>query len=213
VSGPIELLSTCTPTRRCATPPGLLLRWQDFSSTLGQNETLVPRRAQVKPRDAVDREFLRSRSRFRGRRRRPAGRQAPARQAIQDRITELRQQFDKNVRDDSTKVAVHASRAGGVPRASGRTSRATTPGRVLLGLDYPTYLPVLELGDVAAARERIYRAKLDEGGETNLKRPRRDGAAAPTSSRRCSASPATPTSSCVAAWPATPPTLSISSTT
>jgi thimet oligopeptidase len=42
-------------------------------------------------------------------------------------------------------------------------------GRVLLGLDYPSYLQVMERAESAAARERIWRAKTNEGGEANLK--------------------------------------------
>ena len=36
-----------------------ILRWQDFQSTLGQNEKLYQAARKVKPRDAIDREFMR----------------------------------------------------------------------------------------------------------------------------------------------------------
>ena len=41
-------------------------------------------------------------------------------------------------------------------------------GRVLLGVDYPTLRPVVERAEKASTRERLLRAKLNEGGDANL---------------------------------------------
>ncbi len=60
-AGPIYLLSNVHPDKavRDATE-ACELRWQDFSSTLAQNETLYRAARQVRPRDDIDREFLKT---------------------------------------------------------------------------------------------------------------------------------------------------------
>ena len=41
--------------------------------------------------------------------------------------------------------------------------------RIALGVDYPTFYPVMQNAQDPAARERIWRAKMNEGGTENLK--------------------------------------------
>lgn len=145
------------------------LRWQDFGSTLGQNEKIYRAARRVKPRDAVEREFVRSRlENFEDSGVALPKDKRPRAKQLSDRIGELGQQFDKNLRDDTTKVALSAEELAGVPEAVWKDKPRDDSGRVLLGLDYPTYLPVMERGEHAGARERMYRAKLNEGGDANL---------------------------------------------
>jgi thimet oligopeptidase len=89
--------------------------------------------------------------------------------AITDRLAALGQQFDQRIRDDATKLAFRPEELAGVPEAVWRDKPRDGEGRVLLGLDSPTYVPVLERADRAATRERIWRAKLAEGGVDNLR--------------------------------------------
>lgn len=146
------------------------LRWQDFSSTLGQNETLYRAAAKAPARDAIDSEAKRlTLEGFED-----AGVSLPREQrgrakAVLDRINELGQQFEKNVRDDGTRVAFTEAELKGVPEGVWKNAKRDDQGRVLLGLSYPSYLPVMQTGEVAAARERMWRAKANEGGEGNLK--------------------------------------------
>jgi thimet oligopeptidase len=130
------------------------LKWQDFGSTLGQNEKLYQAARRVKPRDAVEREFLRSR--LEGFEDSgvalPKDKRLRAKQII-DRLGALDQQFDKNLRDDATKVALSVDELAGVPQAVWKDKPRDDAGRVVLGLDEPTYLPVMERGDDAGARE------------------------------------------------------------
>lgn len=171
VSGAIELLVYVHPDKAMRdAAQACSLRWQDFYSTLGQNEKLYRAAKKVKPKDAIDREFLRVA--IEGFEDAGVGLPAdkrPRAKQIQDRITELGQQFNQTIRDDKTKVALTVEELAGVPESVWKDKPRDDAGRVLLGLDYPTYLPVLERADNASARERIYRAKLDEGGEVNLK--------------------------------------------
>jgi thimet oligopeptidase len=171
VSGAIELLVYVHPDKAMRdAAQACSLRWQDFYSTQGQNEKLYRAAKKVKPRDAIDREYLsRAIDGFEDAGVSLPAAQRPRAKQIQDRITELGQQFEQTIRDDKTKVALTVAELAGVPEAVWKDKPRDDAGRVLLGLDYPTYLPVLERGDHASARERIYRAKLNEGGDTNLK--------------------------------------------
>jgi thimet oligopeptidase len=57
----------------------------------------------------------------------------------------------------------------GVPEGVWKVAKRDGEGRVLLGLDYPTYFPVMQGASNAATRERLWRAKTNEGGAANLK--------------------------------------------
>ena len=171
LSGPIYVLTNLHPDKPMRdASEACELRWQDFASTFGQNEKLYVAAGQFKARDAVDRELLKNTLQgFED-----AGVSLPPVQrqrakAIQDRITELGQNFDKNIRDAGVKVAFTEAELKGVPDGVWNNAKRDTEGRVLLGLDYPTYGPVLDQAQSGAARERMWRAKQSEGGERNLK--------------------------------------------
>jgi thimet oligopeptidase len=170
-AGPVEVLINVHPDKAIRdAAQACSLRWQDFISTLGQNEKLYRAARQLKPRDAIDRQFVRlAIEGFEDAGVALPADKRPRAKQLNDRITELGQQFDKNIRDDETKVAFSVEELAGVPEAVWKDKPRDDGGRVLLGLDYPTYLPVLERGESAAARERIWRAKLNEGGDANLK--------------------------------------------
>jgi thimet oligopeptidase len=170
-AGPIYLLSNVHPDKavRDATE-ACELRWQDFSSTLAQNEKLYRAARKVKPRDAIDREFLKTTlDGFVD-----AGVSLPPRQrkrakAIQDRINELGQQFDKNIRDENAKLTFTEAELKGVPEGVLQAAPRDAEGRVVLGLDYPIYVPLMQGAVDPQVRERMWRAKTNEGGEANLK--------------------------------------------
>ncbi|OYU84616.1 MAG: peptidase, partial [Burkholderiales bacterium PBB5] len=98
----------------------------------------------------------------------PPAQRARAKQ-LSDRINEPNQTFDRNIRDANVKVPFTDAELQGVPPAVWKDAKRDGDGRVLLGLDYPTFGPVTQLAESAAARERMWRAKTNEGGETNLK--------------------------------------------
>jgi thimet oligopeptidase len=61
LSNPHQFLSAVHPDKGVReASEACELRWNDFSSTLGQNEKLFRAARQVKPRDAVDRELLKT---------------------------------------------------------------------------------------------------------------------------------------------------------
>jgi thimet oligopeptidase len=169
-SGPIDLLPNVHPDKAVRdAAQACLLRWQDFFSSLGQNEALYRAAKQVQPRDAIDREALRlTLENFEDSGvALPADKRQRAKQ-LADRITELGLQFNKNVREDGTQVAFTVDELRGVPEGVWKMAKRDGEGRVLLGLDYPSYLPVMQSADSAATRERMWRAKTNEGGDANL---------------------------------------------
>jgi thimet oligopeptidase len=146
------------------------LRWNDFFSTLGQNEKLYRAVLSLKGADETDRQLLKKlREDFED-----AGVGLPPEQrqrakALNDKIAELGQAFDRNIRDANVKLPFTEAELAGVPEGVWKKAPRDEQGRVLLGLSYPEYLPVMQTADNGATRERMWRAKQNEGGEANLK--------------------------------------------
>lgn len=146
------------------------LKWQDFSSSLGQNEMLFKRIKSIKAKDAVDEQF--KRLALEGFEDSGVALAQPKRaraKAIADRITALALDFDKNIRDSNIKVAFQESDLKGVPPDVVSVAKRDASGVMLMGLDEPTYLAVLRYADEGVAREQMWRAKQNEGGDANLK--------------------------------------------
>ncbi len=146
------------------------LRWQDFQSTLGLNEKVyeIGRKSVLK--DAIDRRavqvalegFEDSGGAL------PPDRRARAKE-LSDKITGLSQQFNKNIRDSHVRVLFTEAELKGVPEGVWKDKTREADGRIALGVDYPTYYPVLQAAEDPAVRERMWRAKMNEGGADNLK--------------------------------------------
>jgi len=171
LAGPIYLLSNVHPDKAMRdASEACELRWQDFFSTLNQNETLYRAARKLRPRDAIDRQFLKTT--LEGFEDSGVGLSADKRaraKAIIDRVTELGQSFDKNIRDENVKLAFTEAELKGVPEGAWKAAKRDAQGRVLLGLDYPTYVPVMQGAVDRSVRERMWRAKTNEGGAPNLK--------------------------------------------
>jgi thimet oligopeptidase len=146
------------------------LRWNDFFSSLAQSERLYQAAKRLRPADETERqlrqrlleEFEDSGVGL------PPAQRARAK-ALADRTAELSQIFGRNIRDAGIQVAYAPDELQGVPEAVWKNAKRDAEGRVLLGVDYPTYGPVLQSAESAAARQRMWQAKTNEGGEANLK--------------------------------------------
>lgn len=73
------------------------------------------------------------------------------------------------MRDEKIQRAFTEAELDGVPPAVWQGAKRDPQGRVLLGVDYPVYWPVMQGAHSAAARERMWLAKTNEGGARNLK--------------------------------------------
>jgi thimet oligopeptidase len=89
---------------------------------------------------------------------------------IFDRIELLRQEYDKSVNEDPTRVTFTPGEMEGLPEAYLKAQKRDDEGRYVLGLDYPAYIPFMTNARNEAARKRYFVAKLSEGGEKNLER-------------------------------------------
>lgn len=169
-SGPVSLLANVHPERTLRdAAEACELRWQDFTSSLSQNELLYRAALRVRPRDAVDALLLKTLREDAE----DAGVALPPQQrrrakAILDRITALAQAFEKNVRDASARVPATPQTLRGVPETVWRDARRDDQGQVLLGVDTPTYTSVMQGAADASLRERMWRARTDLGGQANL---------------------------------------------
>ena len=170
LAGPIFVLTNVHPDKAMRdASEACELRWQDYFSTLNQNERLYRAARQVRARDAIDREFLKATlEAFEDAGVNLAPAQRARAKAIQDRLTELGQAFDRNVRDENILLAFTEADLKGVPEGVWKNARRDAQGRVLLGVDEPTYLPLLQSALDPAVRERMWRAKSNEGGARNL---------------------------------------------
>jgi thimet oligopeptidase len=170
-AGPVYLLSNVhpDPSMRDAAE-ACELRWQDFSSSLGQNETLFKAASQLHERDPVQALFAKTlieEFEDAGVGLPPAERRRA--KAINDRITALGQEFDKNIRDANVLLPFTREELRGVPESLWRQAKRDDQGRVLLGIDAPTYASVIQNAADASARERMWQAKNNEGGAPNLR--------------------------------------------
>jgi thimet oligopeptidase len=88
--------------------------------------------------------------------------------AIINRLEELRQEFDRNVRDNKTRLTFTPDELRGMPQDYMDKAKRDEKGNYLLGFDYPDYIPFMTNADNEAARKRYYVAFQNRGGERNL---------------------------------------------
>lgn len=171
IHGPIEFIRNVHPDQKVRdAAEACELRWQDFLTGVGQNPRLYQAAKHSPAADDIDRESLRitvEGFEDSGVGLGPAQR-ARAKQLV-NRIGELGQKFDMNVRDSKLRLSYTRDELRGVPEQVLRSARPGPKGRLLLGLDYPTYFPVMERAENPATREKMWRAKMNEGGPGNLK--------------------------------------------
>ena len=145
------------------------LRWADFGSSLGQNEKIYLALRKAPRKDGIDAEFVRLASgQFEDSGVALPGPKRERAKQILDKLTELDQQFNKNIRDAGTRVAFTEAELRGVPESVWAKAKRDEQGRILLGVDYPSYVPVMRSAESGEARQRMWLAKTNEGGQANL---------------------------------------------
>jgi thimet oligopeptidase len=88
--------------------------------------------------------------------------------AINERLTTLGLEYDRNVRDDATTVVMRPDDMAGLPDAYLAQQKRDADGAYLLPLTYPAYFPFLTLASNADARRRYWIAMTNKGGAGNL---------------------------------------------
>jgi thimet oligopeptidase len=147
-------------------------RWSDFQATLGMDELVWQgaKQSVAALKDPVDRRaaqlaleaFEDSGVAL------PRDKQAVAKTLV-DKLAALSQQFNRNIRDARTRVSFTDAELKGVPEAAWKEQPRDADGKVSLSVDGPAYAAVMQGAEDAGARERLWRAKTNEGGPDNLK--------------------------------------------
>ena len=169
--GPVDFVQYVHPDKALRdAAQACSLRWADFNSSLVQNDKIYKALKKAPAADAIDRELLRvALGQFEdGGVSLPAAKRARAKQIL-DKITALDQQFNKNIREAGVKTVYTEAELKGVPDSVWKTAKRDEQGRIVLGVDYPSYVPVLQNAELGATRERMWWAKVNEGGDANLK--------------------------------------------
>jgi thimet oligopeptidase len=172
-SGPLIFLENVHPSAEVrAEAEKCDQRWSDFQSALGLNALVYngARLSVAALKDPVDKraaELAQEAFEDSGVGL-PKDKQARAK-AIADKLTELSRQFDRNIRDARTRVAFTEAELKGVPDAVWKDQLRDADGKVTLPIDGPGYATFMQTADDAGARERLWRAKTNEGGPDNLK--------------------------------------------
>ncbi|MGB8855326.1 MAG: M3 family metallopeptidase [Burkholderiales bacterium] len=168
--GPIDLQSNVHPDEKVrAAGEACLLKATTYSTDLYQNARLYQRIKKVKAETPAQKRlrqdllegFEDSGVSL------PAKKRARVKQ-IFDRIEALRQEFDRNVRDNKTKLTFTAEELRGVPPAFLDKQKRDEKGNYLFGFDYPERDAIMNNADNQDARQRYYIAFTNRGGDRNL---------------------------------------------
>ena len=168
--GPVYLLGSVAPSKvvRDAAEP-CLKTLTAFNTQLYQNEKLYRRVVAAKPANSQEAKLKKDLMEgFED-----TGVSLPPdkrlrMKEISDRLEHLRQQFDKNVRDDPTTVIFAPAEMAGMTDAYLKAQKTDDKGNYILDLKTPRYVPFLTNATNADARKRYYMAKQIEGSKENL---------------------------------------------
>src|SRR5947208_2063215 len=87
---------------------------------------------------------------------------------ISERLTELAQEFGKNIRENKTTLHFTPEECAGLPQAWLERVPRDENGNAVVGFDYPDYLPFMMNASNGEARKRYYVANTNRGTPRNL---------------------------------------------
>lgn len=169
VIGPVAILNNTHPDKKVRDAADqCMLKISSFTTELFQNEKLYERVKAVKTSTPVQAQLQRDLlENFED-----AGVSLPAAKRarfkeISDRLTLLSQEFGKNVRENSTKLTFTPTEYKGLPQSYiDRTKNAE--GNIVVGFDYPDYVPFMSSSTNEEARKRYFIAYQKRGTPRNL---------------------------------------------
>lgn len=170
IESPVYLLSNVSPdaaVRRAA--DACLLKYNQYVTTLFQDEKIYHALMALQPTDAIDAQLkkdLRMAFEDTGVSLPPEKRTRMKR--ILERLEQIRQEFERALRDDKTRLAFTPAEVAGLPASYLSQKPRDEQGRYLLGFEYPDYVPYMENARHADARQRYQFAFSNRGGARNL---------------------------------------------
>jgi thimet oligopeptidase len=84
------------------------------------------------------------------------------------KLTQLKQEFARNIRDNNQKLTFTAEEAKGLPEDFLAKAKRDDKGNLLLGFEYTEYLPFMQYADSSDARKRYQFAFTNRGTPKNL---------------------------------------------
>ena len=168
--GPISLLNSVSPGADVRDDADrALIDESVFMTELFQNEQLYERVRRIEPATAAERQYRKDlveafedsgvslapekRQRFRD---------------ISERLTELAQEFSKNIRENKTVLRFTAEECEGLPQSYLERVQRDGEGNIVVGFDYPDYLPFMMNAKSEEARKRYYVANTNRGTPRNM---------------------------------------------
>ncbi len=170
LDGPLSLIANVAvdqATRDAA--DACELKLAPFQIELFQSEPLYRRVRSAKPVDAIQAQYRQDLlEQFEDAGVTLAPEQRRRVKEINQEITDLQQRFDKNLRDDDTRVVMKPAEMAGLPDAYLAAQKKDADGDYLLPMAYPSYIPFMQLASNADARKRYWIARNRYGGEANM---------------------------------------------
>jgi thimet oligopeptidase len=168
--GPISLLNSVHPDAEVRDAGDrALIEESVFMTELFQNEQLYERVRRVEPRTNAQKQLRKDLlEAFED-----SGVALPAEKrdrfkAISERLTELAQEFGKNIRENKTVLRFTPEECEGLPQSYLDRVARDEQGNIVVGFDYPDYVPFMSNAASEEARKRYYIANMNRGTARNL---------------------------------------------
>ena len=168
--GAISLLNSVHPDKEVRDAGDVaLIQESSFITELFQNEALYERVRRVRPSSIAEKqlqkdlieEFEDSGVSL------PADRRKRFKE-ISDRSTELAQEFARNIRENETRLRFRPEEVAGLPQPWLDRVERDGEGNIVVGFDYPDYVPFMTSAHDSEARKRYYIAYTNRGTSRNL---------------------------------------------
>lgn len=170
LEGPVYILNSVSPDEKVREAGDkCLIKLNEFSTELYQNEKLYARIRAVKPNNPVDQKLRQDLiEAFEDTGVALEGTKRARMKDILQRLEKLRLEFEKNIRDNKTKLSFSAEEMKGLPADFVAKAKRDEQGQYLLGFNYPEYEPFMENAENEEARRRYQIAFVNRGTPKNI---------------------------------------------
>jgi thimet oligopeptidase len=168
--GPISLLNSVSPDAGVRDAADRALVDESvFMTEVFQNEKLFERVKSLVPRTGAQKQLQKDllESFEDSGVTLPAGKRDRFKQ-ISERLTELSQEFAKNIRENKTVLHFTPEECAGLPKSYLDRVQKDGEGNIVVGFDYPDYVPFMMNSTSESARKRYYVANTNRGTPRNL---------------------------------------------